>query len=210
MRAAVGSGGRRAVARTWMCPAVFTRNGKKRRCLKYRGEHTFHFGYGRCKKHSDVEEEKVWAAVYDVAKMQDVTPWDALIDSVKLAAGRVAWVDQELDRRVRVLDGAEDSSEVRRWLEESRRERTLLARMAKAAIDAGVTERMVRQVELEGALVAEALIAGLDALDLTADQRMMALTHAQRKLLGDGAGQSRTVTDIIDGTIEDDGRGKNL
>jgi hypothetical protein len=113
----------------------------------------------------------------------NVSPWDALLLSTRLAAGRVAWVDLQLDEATRANDGDVDTPAVRRWLKESRLERTLLARTAKAAIDAGVAERLVRQVELEGRLVAEVLGRTLDALELTAEQRQTAFATAHRELL---------------------------
>jgi len=112
-----------------------------------------------------------------------VSPWDALLLSTRLAAGRVAWVDRQLAEAVAAHDGDAASSTVRRWLDESRRERSLLARTAKAAVDAGVAERLVRQVELEGRLVAEVLGRTLDALELTAEQRQTAFAVAHRELL---------------------------
>lgn len=118
----------------------------------------------------------------DVARELSVSPWDALLLSTRLAAGRVAWVDLQLQEAVAREDG-EPGPGVRRWLDESRRERALLARTAKAAVDAGVAERLVRQVELEGRLVAEVLGRTLDALELTAEQRQVAFATAHRELL---------------------------
>lgn len=119
----------------------------------------------------------------DVARELDVSPWDALLLSTRLAAGRVAWVDQQLVEATRAADGDQGGPAVARWLKESRLERTLLARTAKAAVDAGVAERLVRQVELEGRLVAEVLGRTLDALELTAEQRQVAFATAHRELL---------------------------
>jgi hypothetical protein len=119
----------------------------------------------------------------DVARELHVSPWDALLLATRLAAGRVAWVDQQLVEATRAADGDAAGSTVRRWLDESRRERALLARTAKAAVDAGVAERLVRQVELEGRLVAEVLGRTLDALELTAEQRQVAFATAHRELL---------------------------
>jgi hypothetical protein len=119
----------------------------------------------------------------DVARELSVSPWDALLLSTRLAAGRVAWVDQQLVEATRANDGDVNAVEVGRWLKESRLERTLLARTAKAAVDAGVAERLVRQVELEGRLVAEVLGRTLDALELSAEQRQTAFAVAHRELL---------------------------
>lgn len=119
----------------------------------------------------------------DVARELSVSPWDALLLSTRLAAGRVAWVDLQLTQATRAADGDVDNASVRRWLKESRSERALLARTAKAAVDAGVAERLVRQVELEGKLVAEVLGRTLDALELSAEQRQTAFAVAHRELL---------------------------
>lgn len=119
----------------------------------------------------------------DVARELQVSPWDALLLSTRLAAGRVAWVDMQLTEATRENDGDMSAGPVLRWLKESRLERTLLARTAKAAVDAGVAERLVRQVELEGRLVAEVLGRTLDRLELSAEQRQSAFSYAHQELL---------------------------
>jgi hypothetical protein len=155
------------------------------------GERTTHPGHGRCWMHGGMRTDdggprgyrETWKQIMDVARELQVSPWDALLLSTRLAAGRVAWVDQQLQEATRAADGDQDAAIVRRWLKESRAERTLLARTAKAAVDAGVAERLVRQVELEGRLVAEVLGRTLDALELTAEQRQTAFSVAHRELL---------------------------
>lgn len=119
----------------------------------------------------------------DIARELDVTPWEALIKSVKIAAARAAWVDYQLAEAVRRNDGEPGAVEVKGWLKESRLERTLLARMAKSAVDAGVAERVVRQVELEGEIVAEVIGRVLDKLGLPPEQRVLAFDEAHRQLL---------------------------
>lgn len=129
----------------------------------------------------------------DVARELNITPWEALLKNVRLAAGRVAWVDSQLDEAVRRNDGDMSKPEIVKWLKESRLERSLMAKMAKAAIDAGVAERLVRQVELEGELVAAAVVAALDKLELTAEQRTLALEAAHAQLLTADGDQSVTI-----------------
>jgi hypothetical protein len=119
----------------------------------------------------------------EIAREENVSPWDALLRATRLAANRVAWVDRQLASVVAEHDGEPFALEVRQALSESRKERTLLARTAKSAVDAGVAERLVRQVELEGRLVAEVLGRTLDALELTVEQRQTAFTVAHRELL---------------------------
>jgi hypothetical protein len=119
----------------------------------------------------------------EISREENISPWDALLRATRLAANRVAWVDRQLAELVAANDGDVLSAPVRAGLKESRLERTLLARTAKAAVDAGVAERLVRQVELEGKLVAEVLGRTLDALELTAEQRQTAFATAHRELL---------------------------
>lgn len=119
----------------------------------------------------------------EVARELDVSPWEALLLAVRRAAGRVAWVDEQLTLVTRANDGDMNARDVLRWLSESRKERTLLARTAKSAVDAGVAERLVRQVELEGRVVAEVLGRVLDRLSLDADQRQLAFATAHEELL---------------------------
>lgn len=125
----------------------------------------------------------------DVAAELDVTPWEALLKSVRLAAGRSAWVDEQLRVAVRESttgpnDGEEPAVDprIRFWLPESRKERTLLARFAKAAIDAGVAERQVRNAELEGQIIAQVIGRVIDRLELNAEQRVHAFDVAHHEL----------------------------
>ena len=113
----------------------------------------------------------------------NVHPWDALLMAVRLASYHTAAVD----RRLAALrdDPTTEEGDLLRWQSESRRERALMAKTAKAAIDAGIAERLVRQVELDGRLVAAAVVAALDALALDQDQRTLALEAAHARLAVD-------------------------
>jgi hypothetical protein len=72
------------------------------------------------------------------------------------------------------------------WLRQSREERKLAAATAKQAVDAGVMQALERRLDLEGDLVASALGAALDAVELTHEQRVAALEAAQGRLLEAG------------------------
>ena len=119
----------------------------------------------------------------DVARELNISPWEALLKSVRLSAGRVEWVDVQLREATMRNDGEESAAEVRMWLKESREERSHLAKVSKAAIDAGVAERLVRNIEMEGKLVAEVLGRTLDALDLPPELRVKAFETAHTQLL---------------------------
>jgi len=152
-------------------------------CRHYPGEGTVHFGLGYCRGHSNRKAEEVWGKAMDVARELNISPWDALLHSVRVAAGRAAWVDIQLKEAVQRNDGNSASPEVRGWLKESRSERMMMARVAKAALDAGVAERLVRNVELEGEIVAEVIGRVLDKLQLPTEQRVLAFDEAHRQLL---------------------------
>lgn len=163
------------------CPATW--DDGARVCRNYPGEGTVHSGLGYCRGHSSAFMEELWSEAMDVARELNINPWDALLKSVRVAAGRAAWVDAQLADAVRRNDGEPGNPEVKSWLRESRDERLIMSRVAKAALDAGVAERLVRQTELEGEIVAEVIGRVLDKLGLPPEQRVLAFDEAHRQLL---------------------------
>lgn len=133
----------------------------------------------------------------DVAREVQISPWDALLYAVRLAAGRVMYVDAQLREATHANDGDMMAPAVKYWLHQSRLERTLMAKSAKAAIDAGVAERLVRQAELDGRIIAGALAAAIDALPgLSSSDRFTALSAGQRYLLELESGEALDVDGI--------------
>lgn len=173
----------RKMARNAVMRCKRPKRGGVGECKMPAGEGTKHQGFGPCRIHGRAKEHRAWELALDVARELNVSPWEALLKSVRLSAGRVEWVDAQLREATRKNDGEESAPEVRMWLKESRDERTHLAKVAKAAIDAGVAERLVRNVEMEGQLVAEVLGRTLDALDLPAELRVKAFDVAHTQLL---------------------------
>lgn len=163
------------------CPATW--DDGARVCRNYPGEGTVHAGLGYCRSHSSTFIEELWREAMDVARELNISPWDALLKSVRVAAGRAAWVDAQLADAVRRSDGDMAAPEVKGWLKESRDERLIMSRVAKAALDAGVAERLVRQTELEGEIVAEVIGRVIDRLQLSQEQRIAAFDEAHRQLL---------------------------
>lgn len=128
----------------------------------------------------------------EIATERNVTPHEALLDLVRTATGRAAYVDTVISERLRQHvenggDPLDPPSTLTSWLKHSREERRLAAATAKQAVDAGVMVALERRLDLEGELVASALSAALDSLDLDHDQRVRALGAAQQHLLGAGA-----------------------
>jgi len=121
----------------------------------------------------------------EIARELDISPWDALLAAVRISAFKVRSYEEQVARLV-----AQHGADCQRpgelgyaWVLLSQQERRHLLRAAKAAVDAGVAERMVRQVELEGAVIVQVLGAALDALDLDPDRRVLAHSVIHRELL---------------------------
>lgn len=130
----------------------------------------------------------------------DVSPWEALLSEVRRSAARVAWLDAHLEdaaerfEQVRGLVRATDINDesipryglpkpVYDLLDESRKERRHYAVVAKAAIDAGVAERLLRNVQAETTLVFASLAAAFGQLNLSDEERHRALDAARAKLV---------------------------
>lgn len=140
---------------------------------------------------------------FDIAAEDNISPWDALLKAVRRRSARVRVIDGILDAAwnqhrelCRMHDGDPQwnpdvpPDSVRMWLAESRNEERLLTRTSKMAIDAGVAKMLIERDQLEGRLLADAMVAGLDALNLTAEQRMLALGEAQKALESYATGTS--------------------
>jgi hypothetical protein len=162
-------------------------------------------------------ELEIWMEAFDIAAEENVSPWDALLQSVRRRAARVHVIDRIVqaawDQHRRVCEQAEEGShldpnvppeEVRIWMAESRNEDRLLTRASKMAIDAGVAKMLIERDQLEGSLLADALVAGLDALDLTTEQRMMALGEAQKTLTAIAGADEFAGQSAIPGVRTDD------
>jgi hypothetical protein len=172
------------------CPA---RNHNGRMCCNRAGQGTKHPGYGHCFWHKGSQRhvEEAWQMAQEIAAEHNITPHEALLNLVRTATNRAAWVDNILANEMREHveaggDPLKPPTAVNQWLAQSRLERKLAAATAKQAVDAGVMVALERRLDLEGDLVAAALSAALDALDLNHEQRVRALGAAQQHLLGAG------------------------
>jgi hypothetical protein len=130
------------------------------------------------------------------AQALDVSPWDGLLLAVRIAAGRVAFCEAKLgsaysDRQLeppgedsgRAGKVGEDGDNLNFWVKQAEFWHDRLARISKLAIDAGVAERLVRQLEVEAQAMILAANAGLDAAGVTGSAREAALRAMSAKLL---------------------------
>lgn len=169
-------------------------------------------------------------SVFDLAEVDNISPWDALQTSVNRRAQRVRWVDAIIERILAEHEAKCDvnsplhdpdyalehtpaipPASVKPWLMESRNEERLLTRAAKLAIDAGVADAVVRRWQAEAKRSIDALIAGLDAIPtLSTEDRIKAIEAMQSTLmptdeLPSGRDQPRVI-DVLPGPDVEDER----
>lgn len=166
------------------------------------------------------EHDKVYGvAPKPFAGELNVNPWDAILGEVRRSAYRAAWIDERIDidvRRERRLmesngEGFEDlvkfeyavrvrSGELREWIEQSRKERAHLTKVASDAVRAGLSERYIDSLRAEARMIAGALTKALDAADLTPQQRAAA-SDALREALSEMGPVLAARQDAATGTV---------
>lgn len=134
------------------------RNGES--CRAFAGQGTTHVGYGSCKFHGGSTPTHQKRAVVQEAQRRmikfgtpvEVDPTEALLQMLYLASGAVIWLKDE-------IAASDDlgTFESRVLVQLYAEERDRVAKVAKAALDAGVAGRQVSLAERHGAWLAELL-----------------------------------------------------
>lgn len=145
---------------------------------------------GRCRLHGGGTPTHLAAARAEQARRdvvtyglpRDIDPAAALLEEVHRTAGHVAWlaakirelseseltwgITQETEKTATLIPGTDTKTAARPnvWLDLYHRERAHLVKVSKAAIDAGVSERLVRLAEKQGMALAEIIRRSADAL----------------------------------------------
>ena len=141
-------------------------------CPRNAGAGTANPGTGPCRWHGGQEfaQRRKGAVVtaHAIARIMDVDPWEALIVAMRRAYAWSAFYQAKLasvtdDEDLRPGGDAYD------WVRGAKRTTEAAAKYAKMALDAGVAERQVQTVELQGRLIAQVLGATLAELDLGAE-----------------------------------------
>ena len=140
------------------------------------------------------------------AEELDVSPWEALLMVIRITAGRVRYCeavlasatdDRELEGRMDegeptgvVVGGANDGAvttgrNLTWWVDTSERERDRLARVSKAAIDAGVAQLLIEKElrageELAGTFVK--VLSAMEAAGMTDEALDVARTVMRKEL----------------------------
>jgi hypothetical protein len=163
-------------------------------CPRGAGQGTGHVGFGRCVAHGGAKRvgraEGGWLMALSFVGERDITPWAAMLEQVRLLAGQVAYCRQRIAALevIAEAEGREQGAcllegEGHQWVGmlEARGDR--LAKVSKSAIDAGIAERLVRQVELEAGLMLRALNLALDKVPLGEVERETVLEIMSTELV---------------------------
>jgi hypothetical protein len=164
-------------------------------CRKFAGEGTDHFGTGCCRLHGGNTPNQRKHAVKVEAQRRaaqfgepiPVQPGEALLHMLWMSYGSVVWLQQQIEQHADMR-----SFEARVDIQSHKEERDRVARIAKAALDAGVAERQIKLAERYAHMLANVIRAILSdpELALTREQQAMTPAVVRRHLVqldGDGA-----------------------
>lgn len=119
---------------------------------------------------------------HGIATVMDVDPWETLEIAMRRAFAWSAWYQAKL-ARVEDDDDLRPGGAAWDWVKGAERTTELAAKYAKMALDAGVAERHVRAVELQGELIAKVLSGTLHELGLAQDDEDRAREIMESQLL---------------------------
>lgn len=145
-------------------------------CRAFAGQGTNHPGVGTCKYHlGNTRTHEVNAVVQETQRRMvklgmavEIEPHEALLQMLYLASGHVAWLREEVGTTADL-----GTFEAKVLVQLYGEERDRVAKIAKAALDAGVAERQVAIVERYADALADLLRSVFDdpELNLSAVQR---------------------------------------
>lgn len=176
-----------------------------RTCRAPAGTGTVHMGAGPCAwhggNHAYGRALGAWLMAHAFAAELNITPWEALLKAVRIAAGKVAyceWVlasatsDLEIEGRF-LREGADESGrggilvhpdtgeplgvgelrDLTFWRKQSELWHDRMTKAAKMAIDAGVAKWQIEKAETEAAAIARVLNDVVEQLGDVVDEGVM-------------------------------------
>lgn len=165
-------------------------------CEQPAGAFTLHEGVGKCNRHGgNYGRGAIQGAVLMANAFADelnVSPWEGMLQQVRLLANQVNWLAKRVNEAEKISEDSIMPGGDKYYLVallEARGDR--LAKVSKMAIDAGIAERFVRQVELEGELMYKATLhaLGLEGIEGAAQERILsALAEKLLELEGEVVG----------------------
>lgn len=148
------------------------------------GAATAHVGVGACWRHDTPLERSVgaWTVAHAMARIEDITPWEALLLAVKRAAAWAAFYESKVgeatdDEQLR------PQGELHDWVVALERVNDKLARYSKMAVDAGVAAMLVARARTEGETIARVLNEAIGAAELDDEQETRLRAALRRALL---------------------------
>jgi hypothetical protein len=116
------------------------------------------------------------------AQEYDVSPWEALLLVIRITAGKLRYIetvlataesDDELEGRPTGQEvvggpndgGVEPGRNLSWWVEQSQLERQTLAKVSKAAIDAGVAQLLIERELRGGEALAQTFVKALEEME---------------------------------------------
>jgi hypothetical protein len=178
-----------------------------RRCPKIAGQGTGHVGVGHCVMHGGAKRYGraygAWLMAHAFGQELQITPWEALLKAVRIAAGKSAYIewvlaqaksDLELEGRVTRTGEGEDQlllhpdtgeplgvgafRDLSFWVKQSELWHDRMARTAKMAIDAGVARWQIEKAQADANAISRVLNAVLEAAAETLTDEQVA--HMRR------------------------------
>lgn len=174
------------------------REGAQCGATAMRGQNVCHYHGGaspkaRAKAQERLAEERARGLMATYGRKIDTTATEALLDEVQWTAGHVAWLRervQEIESEAAGTDGTNplvwgvtreksggqdfgttEEAAPNIWLKLYQTERAHLVKVCSEAIKAGIEERRIRLAEKQGELVAHAIRAILNDLNLSTEQQ---------------------------------------
>jgi hypothetical protein len=132
-----------------------------------------------------------------IARIEDISPWEALLLAVKRAAAWAAFYDTKLgeapdDDSLRP-DGSHHD-----WVKAAERVNDKLARYSKMAVDAGVAQLLVTQARTQGEEIVRVMNTAIGNASLDEDTEMRLRTALQAALMS----MASPTAGMLEGTEE--------
>ncbi len=178
-----------------MCGHPTRYHHKDAHCVAAQGLHTPHPGVAYCKPHggnrAPGRATGAWIMAHAFATKLGGDPWDALQDATAFANGKVHGIQAELADLLqehtlgKLLEWEEDKNgktHPHPILQLDILWHTRLTQAAKWAIDAGLGERLIAQLEADAGALASATQRALGTIDMPDAQREAVLAAIGREL----------------------------
>lgn len=153
-------------------------------CQLTAGTKTEHLGFGRCAAHggNSVYENArgMWLMAHALGQELDISPWDALLGTVRRAAARSAWWQAKLA----ALGDAPDEDflpggQHHPLVREQEKADDFLAKTSNMAIKAGIAEKFVAAYAVQAQEMFTLMMQAVEPLGLT-DEQMMTFRSRMR------------------------------